>query len=409
MEHTFFYANEGNEEEEEEPNHAVVGEKEEEPSISQADEDYRMAVLLRQQEEEAHGIQSDTTTTTTTTTTSTVNGRTEGGGQKRKREEMTALENRFVESAVMMLKKRGRGQTPQSEAVDGDDHPRGKAVTFNVPEDQGVDRELGFTPGGVRRRGFSDLTGRRTSQLSEGPLSGSHPLKDQGALESDSAYLARRVRDSQDFTPQNRPGMASALLVGDTAQTGTSMRTGRPNVHPVVTAILSQVPRCCQGKGHGHCAEVNTISTHLWDIEGATAWDEQKARGYFERAGAATAAHRASIELTDPCPSCVYLTQVLCIATINATTPRLHQLVENVVSGVEQRYLHCARTAAMSRYLWAYEERHGKIKDIDQARAYLQRKDDDALAEAIGYADLRPTCPCCTAVIQGLVRTRPGG
>lgn len=387
MEHGFYHTDKGEEEEEEEPRHHARGEKEEEPLSSREDEDYRMAVLLSQQEEEESGIQSYTTTTTTTSMASSPTG---GGGEKRKRPELTAIERDYQERAAGILKRR-------------------RTVTFNVPDGQDDDDAPGSTPGHAQLGEFRDRTGRRTSQRSERPMATNHPLNDGRALERDSERLARRVRDSENFTPRDRPTMASSLVVGDSSQTGTSMRGGRPDVHPLVAQVLGQVPPCCQGRGHGHCAEVNTISNHLWMINGSDRWTEQDARSYFEHGGAATAAHRRSIELTDPCPSCIFLTQVLCIATVNATTPDLHQLVQYVVSGVARRYLHCARTEAISDYLWTFEE-HSRVEflNMDNVRTYLQGMDRRELERRIDY-DLRSTCPCCAAVIQALLRTRPGG
>jgi YwqJ-like deaminase len=204
-----------------------------------------------------------------------------------------------------------------------------KRVRFAEPVPEGGDRVSALRnvrpPRPADDDTWTDRTGADSNHLAEGPAQAGHPLRQPTALEMDSTYLGERLQD--EFSNRKRPGMSGALLVGDDVEVGSSMRDGTPDLHPLVTEILDELETDGgrTGRGHGRCAEVTTISNHLWAIDPAGTMTRTEAQAYFEKRGAVTIAHTltgsGALQVTAACPSCEYLTDKLCVATIRRPAP----------------------------------------------------------------------------------------
>ncbi|TDV35441.1 YwqJ-related putative deaminase [Actinophytocola oryzae] len=200
-----------------------------------------------------------------------------------------------------------------------------KRVTFNLPDDG--DRVSALrTVGPPQPEGdWTDRTGADSNHAAEGPGPAGHPLRQPTALENDSTYMGEQL--VTDFSKAKRPGMSGALLVGDDIEVSSSMKGGTPDLHPLVAEILDELEGDGgrTGRGHGRCAEVGAISNHLWMIDPDATMTRTEAQAYFERRGAATIAHtltaQDTLQVTAACPSCEYLTDKLCVATIRRPPP----------------------------------------------------------------------------------------
>jgi RHS repeat-associated protein len=165
-------------------------------------------------------------------------------------------------------------------------------------------------------------TGGRNTRLRERSVSRRHPLRQSKAdeLEDTSRRLAKRTAKEFEDDPGSKPGMAGALLTGQSLQAHTSMK-GRtnPEVHPVVEEVLTELERSGQqmGLGHGRCAEVALISDYLWNVDPSRRMSRRDAQRHFEHVGAATVAHQtSSFALTPACATCAFVTRKLAIAAI---------------------------------------------------------------------------------------------
>ncbi|GAB2677723.1 hypothetical protein GCM10027271_43290 [Saccharopolyspora gloriosae] len=170
---------------------------------------------------------------------------------------------------------------------------------------------------------FQHVTGRNSHSLTGAPESGNHPLRaDDGGLTTASYMNAQNLM--HDFGGKNRPGMGSALLIGDHVIPHSSMKwkSGDPNLHGVVRQVMDNAPENLRSRPqHGKCAEVGAISDYLHNNDRRNTWTVEEAKRHFERVGAATTAHRPGKKSGEPagkpadaCPSCQYLTGKLGIS-----------------------------------------------------------------------------------------------
>ncbi|HEX7657860.1 MAG TPA: YwqJ-related putative deaminase [Pseudonocardiaceae bacterium] len=173
---------------------------------------------------------------------------------------------------------------------------------------------------------YQHLTGANSHTLTGPPVPGKHPLKtgDLGLTESshnNSQNLLHEF-DGKEGRPgkRKRPGMGSALLVGDHVVPHSSMKydSGQIQHHGVVQQVLDNAPQDLKDRPqHGKCAEVGAISDYLHNQDPNGTWTVDQAKHHFDQVGAATTAHRPDGgEPADACPSCQYLTSQLGISWI---------------------------------------------------------------------------------------------
>lgn len=206
---------------------------------------------------------------------------------------------------------------------------RKKAVTFNIPVPDGGDKvSVLRSVRAPQPEKWQDKTGAGTRHIATGPETGQHPLRDKPEEMTGLEEASMTIGD--DLAKQGkkkRPGMAGALLVGDQTEASSSMRNADPKLHPMVATILKELEDSGgrMGTGHGQCAEVGAISNHLWAIDPSGTFTRTQAQAYFERRGAVTIAHtltsKDELQVTPACPSCQYLTDKLCIATVRRPLP----------------------------------------------------------------------------------------